>query len=102
MRWIDSGKHELGTCHIYIYDERATKSECWFALKDDRTTENKVVSYEFELDLHDTWVGREMLRFYHSEAKEVSITMTTDVYKEWIRYCVGIRNSPRLLWRRDS
>jgi signal transduction histidine kinase len=28
-----------------------------------------------------------MLRFYHSEAKEVSITMTADVYKEWILYC---------------
>ena len=81
------GKNELETCHIYIYDEKARKSECWFALKDFSTTENKVSSYEFELDLHDTWVGREMLRFYHSEAKEVSITMTTDVYEEWIRYC---------------
>ncbi|HMK19577.1 MAG TPA: ATP-binding protein [Chitinophagaceae bacterium] len=81
------GKNELETCHIYIYDEKARKSECWFALKDGSTTENKVSSYEFELDLHDTWVGREMLRFYHSETKEVSITMTADVYEEWIRYC---------------
>jgi signal transduction histidine kinase len=81
------GKDELETCHIYIYDEKTRKSECWFALKDYPTTENKVVSYEFEIDLHDTWVGREMLRFYHSEAKEVSITMTADVHKEWIRYC---------------
>jgi signal transduction histidine kinase len=81
------GKEELETCHIYIYDEKARKSECWFALKDHSTTGNNVVNYEFELDLHDTWVGREMLRFYHSEAKEVSITMTADVYMEWIRYC---------------
>jgi signal transduction histidine kinase len=81
------GKEELENCHIYIYDEKDRKSECWFALKDHRAAENKVVSYEFELDLRDTWVGREMLRFYHSETKEVSITMTADVYKEWIRYC---------------
>jgi signal transduction histidine kinase len=81
------GKNELETCDIYIYDEKTRKSECWFALKGHSTAENKLVSGEFELDLHDTWVGREMLRFYHSESKEVSITMTADVYKEWIRYC---------------
>jgi len=81
------GKDELETCQIYIYDETARKSECWVALKDYRTTESKIVSDEFALDLEDTWVGREMLRFYHSDAKEVSIAMTADVHKEWIRYC---------------
>ncbi|MCW3117734.1 MAG: hypothetical protein JWM28_1816 [Chitinophagaceae bacterium] len=81
------GKGELETCHIYIYDENAGKSECWLALKDDRSAENKLVSDEFTLNLHDTWVGREMLRFYHSEAREVSIVMTADVHNEWIRYC---------------
>ena len=53
------------------------------------------MSCEFELDLHETWVGREMLRFYQSEAKEVSITMTADVYKEWIRYCEAKCETPR-------
>src|SRR5436190_1311344 len=81
------GKSELETCDIYIYDEKAGRSECWFALKDSRTNGNNIVTYEFELELHDTWVGREMLRFYQSASKEVSITMTANVYKEWIRYC---------------
>ena len=81
------GKDELETCHIFIYDERTRKSECWFALKEYRTIENKIVSDEFELDLRDTWVGREMLRFYHSEAKETSIVMTSDTRREWVRYC---------------
>src|SRR5688572_8276453 len=83
------GKDELETCAIYIYDETTGNSECWLALKDYGTTENKIVSYEFEVDLHDTWVGREMLRFYHSETNETSIVMTGDVHKEWIRYCEG-------------
>lgn len=81
------GEDELETCHIFIYDEKAQKSECWFALKDLRTPEQIIVSDEFELDLQDTWVGREMLQFYHSEAKETSITMMGDAIKEWIHYC---------------
>jgi len=81
------GKDELKTCQIYIYDEKAGKSECWFALIDSQNGENKITGGEFELDLHDTWVGREMLGFYHSETKETSIVMTGDARKEWIRYC---------------
>lgn len=81
------GVEELETCSIYIYDEKARKSECWFALKDPRAAEGKTVSGEFEFDLHDTWVGREMLRFYHSGAKETSIVMTDDSRKEWILFC---------------
>jgi signal transduction histidine kinase len=80
------GLDELETCDIYIYAESARKSECWFALKDSRTTESKIVSDEFEIDLNDTWAGREMLQFFHSGAKETSITMTGDHQKEWIRY----------------
>jgi signal transduction histidine kinase len=81
------GEDELETCNIYIHDERTGKSECWFALKDYRIAENKIVSDEFELDLQDTWVGRELLQFIHSEAKETSIVMTSNHHKEWIRYC---------------
>ena len=81
------GVEELETCNIYIYDKKTGKSECWFAIKDSRAVENKIVSDEFELDLSDTWVGREMLQFYHSKAKETSITMAGDNHKEWIRYC---------------
>ena len=81
------GKDELETCHIYIYDETTRKSECWFALKDSRNGENKAAGDEFELDLQDTWVGREMLQFMSSKAKETSIAMTNNHHKEWIRYC---------------
>jgi len=81
------GEDELETCHVYIYDEKTGKSECWFALKDSRTVENKILSEEFELDLHETWVGREMLQFYHSQKKETSIVMTGDNRKEWLHYC---------------
>ncbi|CAN5413382.1 hypothetical protein BH10BAC2_BH10BAC2_42360 [soil metagenome] len=81
------GEDELETCHIYIYDEKAHQSACWFALKDLRTPEQKILSGEFMLELRDTWVGREMLQFYHSEAKETSIVMTGDNLKEWMQYC---------------
>jgi signal transduction histidine kinase len=81
------GEDELETCHIYVYDEKTGKSQCWFALKDSRTAEKKLLSSEFELDLQDTWVGREMLEFYNSEAKETSIVMTGDNRKEWLHYC---------------
>jgi len=78
---------ELETCHIYIYDEKTGKSECWFASKASPTAESKILSGEFELDLHDTWTGREMLQFFHSGASETSIVITSDHHKEWIRYC---------------
>jgi len=81
------GKDELETCHIYIYDESIGKSECWFALTDLRIAENQTVSCEFELDLQDTWVGREMLQFYNSKAQETSIVITATHHKEWIHYC---------------
>jgi len=81
------GVDELGTCDIYIYDENTRKSECWSALKDSQRAESKIVTHEFEIDLNDTWVGREMLRFFHSNVKEMSIVMTGDHHKEWIRYC---------------
>jgi signal transduction histidine kinase len=81
------GEDELETGHIYIYDEKTGKSECWFALKDSRIAGSKIVSAEFELDLQDTWVGREMLEFYHSETKETSIVMTGDNRREWLHYC---------------
>jgi signal transduction histidine kinase len=41
----------------------------------------------FNLNLNDTWVGREMLKFYQSEEQQVSILMTGDPRVEWIRYC---------------
>jgi signal transduction histidine kinase len=39
------------------------------------------------LDLNDTWVGRQMLQFYDSSAKQISIIMKGAHRKEWINYC---------------
>jgi signal transduction histidine kinase len=77
----------LETCSIYINDESAEKAECWYALKDFRSEEKKLVNDHFALNLNDTWVGREMLQFYNDNAKQVSIVMSGNNRKEWIRYC---------------
>jgi len=81
------GVEELETCSIYINDERAEKAECWYALKDVRENEKELISDHFALDLNDTWVGREMLQFYHSPEKQTSIIMQGANRKEWINYC---------------
>jgi signal transduction histidine kinase len=81
------GVEELETCSIYINDESAEKAECWYALKDIRSDEKKLVNDHFSLNLNDTWVGREMLQFYQSPKKQISIVMQGDNRKEWIRYC---------------
>ena len=86
------GVEELETCSIYINDEQAEKAECWYALKDSASTDKKLVNDHFALNLNDTWVGREMLRFYNSAAKQTSIVMQGEQRKEWIRYCED--NSP--------
>jgi signal transduction histidine kinase len=45
------------------------------------------VSDHFPLNLTDTWVGKEMLKFYQSDEKRISIVMQGANRKEWIRYC---------------
>ncbi len=81
------GVEELETCSIYINDEQTEKAECWYALKDQRSEEKKLVNDHFALNLNDTWVGREMLQFYQSAEKQTSILMTGDNRVEWIRMC---------------
>ena len=81
------GVEELETCSIYINDEATNKTECWYALKDLRVEEKKLVSDHFPLNLNDTWVGREMKKFFGSGAKQVSIVMQGVNRKEWINYC---------------
>ena len=49
---------------IYINDAEVQKAECWFAIKDLREEKKGMVTDHFALDLNDTWVGREMLKFY--------------------------------------
>ena len=81
------GVEELETSSIYINDEVAQKAECWYAIKDIREEEKVLVSDHFDLDLNETWVGREMMNFYESAEDQVSIVMKGDARKEWIAYC---------------
>jgi signal transduction histidine kinase len=55
-------------------------------LKDDEK-ENDLIADYCELNLKDTWVGREMLRFYNSSNEQISVEMSIANQKEWIRYC---------------
>jgi signal transduction histidine kinase len=81
------GVEELETSSIYINDEEVQKAECWFAIKDVREKEKGMVTDHFALDLNETWVGREMLKFYESSEDKVSIIMKGEARKEWIAYC---------------
>ena len=77
------GVEELETSSIYIHNEETGKTECWYAIKDER----KLVADHMTIDLNDTWVGRQMYEFYRSDKKQVSIVMQGDNRKEWINYC---------------
>ncbi len=84
------GVEELETSSIYINDLEADKAECWYAIKDLREAEKVMVADHFALDLHDTWVGREMLKFFASDANQVSIVMKGKQRREWIDYCEAL------------
>jgi signal transduction histidine kinase len=81
------GVEELETSSIYIYDEERQTTECWYAIKDIRASERKLVSDHFTLDLDATWVGREMHQFFQSAESRISIVMKGNTRLEWIRYC---------------
>ena len=81
------GIEELETCSIYIHDKASVNAECWYALKDVRSKTKKIVSDHFALNLNDTWVGKEMLKFYKSAKKQTSIIMQGANRKEWVNYC---------------
>jgi signal transduction histidine kinase len=81
------GIEELETCSIYMHADNSEDAECWYAIKDDKEAERKLVSDHFALNLTDTWVGMEMLKFYNSAIKQVSIAMKGANRKEWIHYC---------------
>jgi signal transduction histidine kinase len=81
------GVEELETSSIYIHGDSSQNVECWYALQDPKHSEKKMVADHFTLDLNDTWVGREMKRFYSSDEKQTSIVMTGTKRREWIEYC---------------
>jgi signal transduction histidine kinase len=81
------GVEELETASIYIHERDSDTAECWYALKDPTDTSKKMVSDNFHLNMNETWVGREMKKFYLSDEKQVSVVMHGNNRKEWIEYC---------------
>ena len=81
------GVEELETSSIYIHDETTGKTECWYAIMKENTQEKNLVSDHMTLDLNETWVGRQMLAFYDSHKKQISIPMKGIERNEWINYC---------------
>jgi signal transduction histidine kinase len=88
------GVEELETSTIFIFDKSSQKAECWFAIKDTKQDEKNLVADHISLYLNATWVGREMLAFYNTNDKQISIPMKSVNRKEWIEYCYKL--SPTL------
>ncbi|MCS5491319.1 ATP-binding protein [Algoriphagus limi] len=80
------GVEELETSSIYIHDENTGQTQCWFTIKNSQDPA-KAISDQMNLDLQDTWVGRQMLKFNQSKENKTSIVMKGDQRVEWIRYC---------------
>jgi signal transduction histidine kinase len=83
------GVEELETSSIYIVDEEKQTAECWYAIKDVREGDKKLVSDHMIVNLNHTWVGREMQHFYSSSEKQISILMQGENRKDWINYCAA-------------
>jgi signal transduction histidine kinase len=83
------GVEELETSSIYIHNHESGITECWYAIKDEKNQENKLVSDHMSIDLNVTWVGRQMADFYHSNEKQTSIVMTGENRQQWINYCAN-------------
>ncbi len=81
------GVEELETSSIYIVDKENQQAECWYAIKDIREENKRLVSDEMTIILIDTWVGNEMWKFYQSKKEQTSIVMKGNNRKEWINYC---------------
>ena len=81
------GVEELETSSIYIHDEKSGTTECWYAIQDVREQGKKLVTDHMTIKLNETWVGREMSKFYNSDQKQTSILMKGENRKEWINYC---------------
>ncbi len=81
------GVEELETSSIYVLDEKTGNADCWYAIKVDQHNQPKLVTDHMTLQLQETWVGKQMLTFYHSDKIQTSIPMKGDHRKEWIDYC---------------
>jgi signal transduction histidine kinase len=83
------GVEELETSSIYIIDETKGTTECWYAIKDIRSKNKKLVTDHMRMRLDETWVGRQMNKFNRSKQTRTSILMKGENRKEWINYCAG-------------
>lgn len=81
------GVEELETSTIFIHDDGADRAECWFAIKDTKQSEQRLVADHITLDLRAAWVGREMRTFFDSDRNQISIPMKGTNRREWIEYC---------------
>ncbi|HQV85885.1 MAG TPA: ATP-binding protein [Chitinophagaceae bacterium] len=86
------GVEELETSSIYIVDKENEQAECWYAIKDIREENKRLVSDEMTITFADTWVGSEMKKFYRAKKQQASIVMKGDNRKEWINYCAEKSN----------
>ena len=82
------GVEELETSSIYIVNENET-TECWYAIRDVRGKNKKLVTDHMRLRLDETWVGRQMKKFYYYKEMRGSIVMKGENRKQWINYCAG-------------
>ncbi len=64
------GVEELETSSIYIHDEDSGTTECWYAIQDIREEDKKLLTDHMTMHLKDTWVGREMMKFYRSDQNQ--------------------------------
>ncbi len=80
------GVEELETSSIYIHDESSGSTQCWFTIKNSLDPPT-AISDQMNLNLQDTWVGRQMLEFSKSDQDKTSILMQGDQRIEWIHYC---------------
>jgi signal transduction histidine kinase/ketosteroid isomerase-like protein len=85
------GVEELETSSIYTVKSDGT-AECWYAIKDVRGKNSKLVFDEMTLGLKATQVGRQMLKFFTGNDAQTSILMKGEQRKEWINYCASRSN----------
>lgn len=79
------GINEIATCAIFIHDENIRTSEIRYAVLDEIS--DRITGDSFNVELEDTWAGRELSKFFTSDAKQASIDMEGKQRAEWVRYC---------------
>ena len=84
------GLETLETSTIFIYDPESRNAETWFAIRDHNQKDKRLVSDHITMDLEKTWVGREMMKFYHSGENRASIPMKGKRRAEWINYAYDL------------